>query len=298
MNIYETYFHNQIPDIDLLKKSVEELNQLNLNDISVEDLKQKINLCFPILNFGEVIWDSRYHVFRVRRNFNNDFEPYTNVCSIGLPPADKTPFGRANNEYEPIFYGSHQEDLALFECCQNVTEEDRFTPQNFTMGIWKIKSNQTLRFLPIIENEEVQSIRLDLRNANELSEKKQIERLTSEKLIEYSKITRKFFADQFAKSQIQNLSDYKISACFTNLIKDFNKISKVKFDGILYPSIAYKYRADNVAIFPSSLSKLEPVKCYSLISYNFNFNTGKLVKGITAEGEVLANEQIKWTNKL
>jgi len=103
MNEAEIYLHNRFPDIDSLHKSVRELNALDLSTISVEELKKKINDCFPILNYGEVTWDSRYHVFRVRRNLNNDFEPYNNITNIGLPPADKTPFGRANNEFDPIF---------------------------------------------------------------------------------------------------------------------------------------------------------------------------------------------------
>lgn len=298
MNMHERYLHNQLPDINLIKASVTELNELDLTKISVEELKNKINNCFPILNFGEVLWDSRYHVFRVRRNYANDFTPYNNLCNIGLPPADKTPFGRTNNEFEPILYGSHEGDLALFESCQNIAEQNRFTPQNFTMGIWKVKANQTLRLVPIIDSEEVQKVRADMRHINEISEKQQQEQIISNKLKGGAKIIRKFFADQFAKSNIKTLNDYKISAFFANTIKDMNKLVPVKFDGILYPSIAYKYKGDNVAIFPSSLYKLEPLKCLSLIAYNFDFDKGTLVKGITAEGEVLANDEIKWTDKL
>lgn len=298
MNHHESYLHNRLPEIDKIETSIKELKQLDLSKISVEDLKIRLNNSFPILNFGEVVWDSRYHVFRVRRNFGNDFTPYNNLCNIGLPPADKTPFGRANNEFDPIFYGSHEGDLALFECCQNIFEHDRFEPQNFTMGVWKVKTNETLRLVPIIDSEEVQNVRTDMRNINELSEKQHNEWLTSKKVIEASKIIRKFFADQFAKSGIKSTNDYKISAFFAQTIKDMNKISAVKFDGILYPSIAYRFRGDNVAIFPSSLHKLEPLKCFSIISYNFDFDKGTLVKGITAEGKVLANDTIEWTDKL
>lgn len=298
MNNHESYLHNRLPDIDILKASVNELNQLDLSKISVDDLKNKLNLCFPILNFGEVLWDSRYHVFRVRRNYANDFTPYNNLCNIGLPPADKTPFGRANNEFDPIFYGSHEGDLALFESCQNVTEQDRFEPQNFTMGIWKVKANETLRLVPIIDSDKVLKVRDELRNINELNEKQHEEWFTSKKVIEALRIIRKFFSEQFAKSNIKSTNDYKISAFFANAIKDMNKLAPIKFDGILYPSIAYKFKGDNVTIFPSSLYKLEPVKCFSLISYNFDFDKGILVKGITAEGKILMNETIEWTNKL
>lgn len=294
----ESYLHNRLPEVESLKRFASELNQLDLNTISVEELKQKINTYFPIINFSAVYWDSRYHIFRVRRNFNNGFNAYNNICNIGLPPVDKTPFGRANNEYDPIFYGSYEGDLSLFESCQNLTEEDRFEPQNFTMGIWKVKDNQVLRLVPITDNYEVKQARPDIRKVSESTEKLYTEKLTSQKVIEGSKIISKFFADQFAKSEIKNLNDYKISAFLANTIRDFNKISEIKFDGILYPSVAHKYRADNVAIFPQSLHKIEIVKCCSIIAYNFNFEQGNLVKGITAEGKVSANGEIIWTSKL
>ncbi|HXB08736.1 MAG TPA: RES domain-containing protein [Puia sp.] len=298
MNEAEAYLHNRLPDIESLKKSVIELEAMDLTKISVEELKEKINSCFPILTYGETTWDSRYHVFRVRRNDNNGFEPFKNISNIGLAPANKTPGGRANNEHDPIFYGSHQGDLALFESCQNLPEYDRFTPQNFTMGIWKVRENATLRLAPLIDNNDVKDVRADIRKVSDFSEQLHMEKLTSTKVKEGSRIIRKFFADQFAKSNIKSAHDYKISAFYADTLRAMNKVAPVKFDGILYPSVAYKYRKDNVAIFPQSLCKLEPIKCFAVISYNFDFEMGTLTKGITAEGTVADNGEIKWMDRL
>jgi len=253
MNEAERYLHHRFPEIDALKKSVLELNALDLSKIWVEGLKDKINSCFPIINFGEIMWDSRYHVFRVRRNEYNEFAPYNNISEIGLPPADKTPFGRANNEFDPIFYGSHQGDLALFESSQNLPEYERFTSQNFTMGIWKVKANETLRLAPLVDSEQVKAVREDMQKLSAFSDQLHNKHLSSEKVIEGSRIIRKFFADQFAKSDIKSTHDYKISSFYATTLKAMNERSPVKFDGIVYPSVAYKYRADNVAIFPDSV---------------------------------------------
>jgi hypothetical protein len=298
MNEAERYLHHRFPEVDALKRSVIELNALDLSKISVEDLKDKINSCFPIINFGEIMWDSRYHVFRVRRNQYNEFNPYNNISEIGLAPADDTPFGRANYEFDPIFYGSHQGDLALFESNQNLPEYERFTPQNFTMGVWKVKENETLRLAPLIDSDQVKAVREDMVKVSEFSDQLYSKHITSEKVIESSRIIRKFFADQFAKSDIKSNHDYKISSFYATTLKAFNALSWVKFDGILYPSVAYKYRTDNVAIFPQSLYKLEPIKCLSVISYNFDFEAGTLTKGITAEGTVAENGDIKWVDLL
>jgi hypothetical protein len=294
----ETYLHNRFPETDTLIKSVNELINLDLNKISVWELRLIINNRFPIISLNELFWNTQHYIFRVRRNLNNDFEPYKNLCEIGLPPLDSTPFGRANNEFEPIFYGAHDGNLALFESCQNIPESSRFEPQNFTMGIWKIKNNETLRIAPILENQSVKNIRLDIKQACDLKENKISSRIKSQKVIQGTKIISMFFADQFAKSLINSPNDYKFSSFYANTIREFNKTSDVKFDGILYPSVAYKFKGDNVAIFPMSLHKLELVKCFSIISYNFNFESGTLVSGITAEGKVESDGDIKWTNKL
>lgn len=295
MNDHEKDIENRLSNIDDIEKSVAELNNIDLSSISVDDLKEKINDCFPIIFFDEVLWDSNYHIFRVRKNFNNSFnKPYKNLNNIGLPPADRTPFGRSNNEFEPIFYGSREGDLALFESCQNLTQADRFTPQNFTMGIWKIKTNETLRLVPIIDNTTVQQTRKDIKKVSEISQNLINQSLSSQKVMKATEIISKFFADQFAKTEIKNHHDYKISSFFSNCIKATNKISIVKFDGILYPSVAYKYKGDNVALFPESLHKIEPVKCFSVAAYNFDFEKGILTKGIISEGKILNNGEIIW----
>jgi len=165
------------------------------------------------------------------------------------------------------------------------------------MGIWKVRENETLRLAPLIDNENVKEIRPDMRNVSEYS-KTLYEKLTSEKVIKGSQIIAKFFADQFAKSNIKTPHDYKISSFFANTLREMNNSSKVKFDGILYPSVAHRFRGDNVAIFPESLYKLEAVKCFSVICYNFDFENGTLVKGITAEGKLAENGAIKWVNRL
>lgn len=295
MTEHERKLEERLPDIETLNKSISELKELDLNTVSISDLKIKLNECFPIINFGEVKWDSRYHLFRVRKNFKNRYrEPYKNLCCIGLPPANVTPFGRANNEYEPVFYGSGDGDLALFESCQKLTGSEKFVPQNFTMGIWKVKENKKLRLVPVIDSEIAQKDRVDIQEAIKISDKLMKDQLSSEKVIKTSKIISRFFAEQFAKSEIKSPNDYKISSFFSKYISEINKLSQVKFDGILYPSVAHKFRSENVALFPESINKLEIVKCLSLSAFNFDFEKGTLTKGIFAEGNVMENEEIIW----
>lgn len=267
-----------------------------LDNISVADLKIKLDNLFPNLTHGQIIWDSRYHIYRVRQNHNNNFKPYNNICQIGIPPSDKTPFGRANNEFMPVFYGSYEDDLALFESCQNLLPYQKFEPQNFTMGIWKIKENQTLRLVPIIESEIASKNRDDIKKVLKLKNDIMDSKIGDLDLIKYYKIVSTFFADEFSKSEINSKNDYKISAYFSEKMRETNKYSHIKFDGILYPSVAHKFKSDNVVIFPESLNKIEIVKCMETTAYNFNFNEGKLVKAYLAEGKVNEVGEIIWKN--
>ncbi|MFD1316732.1 RES domain-containing protein [Namhaeicola litoreus] len=295
MTDLEKQLESRFPELEILEKRIAELNSMDLSKISVAELRDKINDYFPIINFGEVKWDSRYHLFRVRRNLNNTFDkPFESLKKIGLRPAEGTPFGRANNENQAVFYGSNEGDLALFESCQNLKENQRFEPQNFTMGVWKVKDNQKIRLVPIVDSELAQNNRPDIQKANQLSDKLIAEQLSSEKIKKGSKLISEFFAEQFAKSEIKSPNDYKISSFFSDYIKNVNDLSRVKFDGILYPSVAHKYRAENVALFPESLDKLEFVKCLSITCYNFRFDEGKLTKGIIREGKLKGTDELIW----
>ena len=120
------------------------------------------------------------------------------------------------------------------------------------------------------------------------------EQLSSKKVIKGSKLISNFFAEQFAKSEIRSPNDYKISSFFSDYIKRVNEMSRITFDGVLYPSVAHKYRAENVALFPESLDKLEFVKCLSVTCYNFRFDEGKLTKGIIREGKLLGTDKLVW----
>ena len=172
MTDLEKQLENRFPELEVLEKRIAELNSLDLSTFSVSELNDKLNDYFPIINFGEVKWDSRYHLFRVRRNLNNQFDkPFESLKKIGLRPAKGTPFGRANKENEAVFYGSSEGDLALFESCQNQQEHQRFEPQNLTMGVWKIKDNEKLRLVPILDSKLAQENRPDIRKASQLGEK-------------------------------------------------------------------------------------------------------------------------------
>lgn len=291
MTNHTDFFDNRIPNSDFLKTEISMIEKLDLEHISYENLTILLEEIFPIIPLQTVTWTDEYYIFRARRNLNNEFQkPFNYITEIGIPEKANS-YGRANSLDEPIFYGSHQGDLTLFECCQNVGQ---FDLQNFTMGIWKVKKNCKLNLVILKPTDEILEQRKDLIKISDIFNNSISDLKENEK--EYSTIVTSFFSKQFTKSDIANENDYKISAYFTDYVRNIGKWSQLKFDGIIYPSVANKFRGENVAIFNSSLHKIEFNKALSLTCYNFNNNTGKLTKGIFCEGYLLG-ELIRWKKK-
>ena len=279
------------PNLNILKKNIQSIESLDLSTISYEDLEIQLEKIFPIISFTSVIWDERYNIFRVRENINNSLQkPFNFISEIDLPKKVKS-FGRANIINKPVFYGSHQGDLALFECCQNLAPLDI---KNFTMGVWKVKKNQVLDLVILNPTKEIINKRESFKKLshninNNLKSLKEYDK-------EYSILTSSFFSKQFTKATIKQNDDYKISAYFSNYVQNIENWAQKKFDGIVYPSIANKFRGENIAIFESSLHKIEFVKALLISCYNFDYENGKLIKGIFAEGYQYG-DTIHWKNK-
>lgn len=292
MDQHETdlFKHRTPPNLFDLKKNIQRFESLDLSIISYEDLKMQLDEIFPIISFTPVIWDERYHIFRARENNNNSLQkPFNFISEIGMPKKANS-FGRANIINQPVFYGAHQVDLALFECCQNLGAMDI---KNFTMGVWKVKKNQILNLVILNPIEEVINKRKSFEELanninNNLKDLKTLDK-------EYKELTSEFFSKQFAKSTIKQNDDYKISAYFSNYVQDLENWSPKKFDGIIYPSVANKFRGENVTVFKNSLHKIEFTKALSLTCCNYDYENETLTKGIFAEGYQFG-DSIRWKN--
>ena len=291
-------YHEHMPEIEVLQESINFFKSLDLSSKTTFEISELLNKHFPIQVFSVgVKWDDRFHLYRVRRNLSNSFEPWKNICQIGLPPADVTPLGRANIENSPLFYASHSEDLCFFEANQNITKPERWIPQNFTLSIWKVSKNQVLNLVPIIHSKTVQEKRADIKSYFDQSKSENLISESNEKLNQSFDLLSEFFADEFSKVKTNGNDDYKISASYANLIMELNSQHNLGIDGILYPSVVDNYLADNVALFPNSLKKIELLKSCLATSYNFDFNKRTMTKGILKTGIIGEAGEIIWKNE-
>jgi hypothetical protein len=294
---------NSFPKTDDVIKFINEISNINLNEISYEELEARIHSNFRYIPITDCFIPAETNLFRARVNQNN--VPYSLVKDIYLPPKkliDK--YGRANRPGQQIFYCASNYKLASFEVIQDL--KNSFSPAMevayLTVGIWKTKSK--LHLANIIDSPFLHQLRDDIKKHYKKIQSMLNNGNLSKELVDSNNLISQFFSDEFTKEEIKSHLDYKISALYANSIIAMNKIiakeySKEKFDGINYPSVAMKYKGDNQAIFPNSAqSKLELTNSIQVLCGNLNFEKGDFTGGIIHEAESIENGNIKWKDEI
>ena len=176
-------------------------------------------------------------------------------------------YGRANRPYQSIFYGSmptpkiQYPTITLFT---KLVEELRMPikkdfEKTMTVGRWIVKEDfevadscYSLNYASVSENLEIFQYWKKKLTGTEIGSISNLKALS-------------FFADMFAKAEIKNHNDYKLSAIYTEFAL------RRKLNGILYPSMKTDYNGKNIAITPKSVEKyleLKQVGVFKLIVKN------------------------------
>ncbi len=236
------------------------------------------------------------NIFRVR--INNDGEVFTRENQISYI-SDRnvlnklTEFGRANKPNQSVFYGTidikhptikdSSIHAAHFEATSLLKKLiDEITPNTkenfeeiFTVGRWRVLEDIELIEMVFGDNAIKNSAHIRKSYENQRERFKKF--LVEEQL--------KFFSNEFGRDDISKGESYKykISAGFANCIWNHNDI-KVK--GIIYPSVAARYKSLNVALLPHEVDKhlkLEGVimiKCERTHDNEYQFTPLKSVKNL------------------
>jgi len=209
--------------------------------------------------FGQRNTGGRNIIYRARHIKREDNCPHDLLSEISyIPNSDLSKiknFGRANKPFESMFYGSLNIPTA---CTEAVTKGNVFEKKSsvmLTVGMWEFRT--PLNFITIPHSEKHFKSFYD-RNSfvSESIQLKNVQQQNShlkqtvnddfgfEKLI--------FFADQFAKWDIKNDYEYKLSNYFADRV--FNRIPEFDFedeiDGIIYPSVALSFQERNIVLRP------------------------------------------------
>lgn len=259
-------------------KFIADLKSIDLTKIELSDLDNLIDEQFHLIPFTLGNINKGKELIRARVNENN--KQFTNIRELGMPPIEKiTKYGRANSPKERIFYSSQNRKLACGEVLQdlkylsNPVTETRIV----TISVWEIISN--LNLATIYYSPEVIKYRKDVENFKKGNQ--DLMNKTSklnENTIKTNDLITEFFCDEFAKDNIKHTDEYKFSVLYTNRLREGNQFiapefAKHKFDGILYPSVAMKYKGDNIALFDFELdTKIKFKTAYEVVCLDFDFD--------------------------
>jgi len=228
------------------------LDSLNLKDYPIDEIGR---LMTELGTFGSIIVS--YHPGKVimRARPISETEPINRISDLSYKPQElnKT-YQRASTPENTMFYGCTISDkpkdndvmnnrvIGAFEAVPWLRDKTASGVQRIGYGKWIV--HETLNLVAIVFND-------DFYKANSYT--KELVDGFNDFIDEHPdmkentiKVTN-FLAQEFGKKEINDQSDYLISALFSEIV--VNK----GFDGILFPSVRLEGRGYNVAITPEAV---------------------------------------------
>ncbi|MBP7103493.1 MAG: RES domain-containing protein [Bacteroidales bacterium] len=293
----QNQFEETFPSLLYVKDKINELKKLDLRAIEYSILKKRVNDCFfniPIVP-GTIIEGAR--LYRAR-TFPYNGIPYSKISEISLPPKNAvSTFGRANKPFYPLFYCASNIELALNEVCRNANNpENTYIVKWIVVGEWLVKKGQNLSVSNLCYNKNALDIRDDLKKSKYISQKilhnipKENPPL-SDNTINVTTALLEFFSDEFAKEIIITPDDYKLSVVYTDLLFD---LSRGLFDGVNYPSVASKFKGDNIVLSQKCLeNKLELINAF-IVTVGFTKTDPFMNYAILEKSKSFRGDEITW----
>lgn len=166
------------------------------------------------------------------------------IKHLKYPPANKlSKYGRCNFPKQSVLYASFVHMTAMNETQPRIGDL-------ITESVWRVRSNQPLKYCPIFKNQPKGENVINPRTY-------EINQIYIKKLREYPDYIREqidalvqFVADEFTKRVQPNADlDYIFSAYFSNKI--FTDFEDGAIEAIYYPSVKDRLSFENLAIKPN-----------------------------------------------
>lgn len=296
-------FESKFPSLEKAEIFINELRNVDLENTSLEEIDNLINSVFKYIPFPTGSINRGEFLYRARVNENeNEFE---NVSQLGLKIRSNdldSNYGRANRPNESIFYCSDNFGLACAEVLHNVTDSfnRKIKIAVTTVSVWE--TLKTINITPLFYSKPVLELRKEVANIKDkLSKHYRSNKLFKEETLDVSDLIFEFFCDEFLKNEIRAPYDYKFSVWYMWKLKRMNDLissnfKENKFDGIVYPGVAMKYRGDNIALIADDLDKKIKFKtAFELICTSFDFDNAIFKYAKIRELESIgANGFLKW----
>jgi len=272
--------------LDLIK----ELQTADLTKISFQRIVfilQRLIKLFPV---SELTFDTKTLIERGRINHSEKLFTSEKEISVREDFYNVHKFGRANAPLRAHFYGSIKSDeipqprMTILTEISEEFREHRDFQVTYTVGQWRVKKE--FKAYAFLYSEKFKASK----RVSEI-----IEQWTEE--IEKSKIVDKilakaigrFISDEFAKREIKNHEDYKISAAVSELLFHNSGVP-----AIVYPSVRSDYLGTNVVIMGDYIDELLELERVALCrAYTIN-KVGELDILAIAEDLGHLKSNFKW----
>ncbi|MFA6597939.1 MAG: hypothetical protein WCS69_09470 [Ignavibacteriaceae bacterium] len=296
-------FENKFPSIEKAKSFIKELRNIDLANTSLEEIDNLINRVFKYIPFQTGTINKGEILFRVRVNKNQS--GFENISQLGLNRRDKyldSDYGRANRPNESIFYCSDNFGLACAEVLHNLKDSFNRKTKIAVATVSEWETLRTINISPVFYSEAVLKVRKDVANIKDsISKFYRSKELFKTETLDVSDLILEFFCDEFSKDEISVLSDYKFSVWYMWKLKRMNDLIhpqfiENKFDGIVYPGVAMRYKGDNIALIADDLDKKIKFKtAYELLCTEFDFENAIFKYAKIGELESFdTNGNLKW----
>ncbi|MCJ7554678.1 MAG: hypothetical protein MUO34_12440 [Ignavibacteriaceae bacterium] len=161
---------------------------------------------------------------------------------------------------------------------------------------------RTINFTPVFYSEPVLKVRKEVAIFKDsISKYYRSNGLFKAKTLDVSDLILEFFCDEFSRNEISAPYDYKFSVWYMWKLKRMNdlinpKFKENKFDGIVYPGVAMRYKGDNIALIADDLDKKIKFKtAYELLCTEFDFENAIFKYAKIGELESLDTKgNLKW----
>lgn len=259
---------NDFPTKEQINKVLSELKEMNLQEVSYDDIFNKLAYELKIIPFVTAKLKKGNYIERGRINSPEEIFYSETDISYRTDIENIKKYGRANCPKQSMFYGALKSDFIeyprivnLFEISGLFRDGDLISNGEFifTVGKWKIKED--FEVVEIVFDKETIERIPDIKKAYEYH-LNNIRQEFPEQVEEFENMLE-FFSNEFAKKEISNDDDYKVSVVYTNMA-----INNRGHDGIIYPSVRTEGEGRNVVLPIEVVDKyleLEKVAMFKII---------------------------------
>jgi hypothetical protein len=265
------------------------LKSINLSNITDDEAKQITDYLSKVFNIhfliqNDISFNYLYRVTIVREEFL-DKGKVRDTKYLTHPPLELIQkngvYNRANSPNTTVFYASFNENVALRE-----TKPPKGS--KIIISKWKNRLNRKFVSYPLMNNDTVRN------DALEASTKafQEAKKIMHELMFKINDLLLKFLSSEFVKDTAvisPKKYEYIYSSFFADqVLKGKNPDDpSTETDLIVYPSVAYNHREDNVAVTPRSMKDLQLIKTTEYLVKETQYEKPINIENKEAELELL-----------